>query len=167
MDRDHATTEAINILQNVLTLPSIISSIADSVESNVSRSAHQREAESEAELRTLFRPSTPAVQSINNGQTMPTSSAGALHGPRFHARQQYGNWQSRSRKRPRTQYHQTFNKDVILLTSPHDNVVLKQKNKQHLHYIGHILNAFEFDKAWDSATVLKKNKRRLQRKSAT
>ncbi len=37
---------------------------------------------------------------------------------------------------------------VILLTSPDDNAVVKQKKKQHLHEIGHILNAFEFDKAW-------------------
>lgn len=66
--------------------------------------------------------------------------------------------------RPRTQYHRTFNKDVILLTSPHDNVVVKQKKKQHLHEIGHILNAFEFDKAWDSTTVLKKIKEGFKEK---
>ena len=62
--------------------------------------------------------------------------------------------------RPRTQYHLTFNKDVILLTSPDDNVVVKQKKKQHLHEIGHILNAFEFDKAWDR-TVLRKIKEKV------
>ena len=62
--------------------------------------------------------------------------------------------------RPRTQYHRTFNKDVILLTSPDDNVVVKQKKKQHLHEIGHILNAFEFDKAGDR-TVLRKIKEKV------
>ncbi len=95
MDRDRATTEAISILRNVLASPSIIRSIANSAESNVSPSA-QLQSETESELRTLFRPSTPGVHSINN---RPTSSAGEVHGPRYHTRQQYGNWQSRSRKR--------------------------------------------------------------------
>lgn len=96
MERDRATTEAISILRNVLASPTIIRSIANSVESNVSPSA-QLQSETESELRTLFRPSAPAVQSINNRPT--TSSAGEVHGPRYHTRQQYGNWQSRSRKR--------------------------------------------------------------------
>ena len=95
MEKDRATTEAISILQNVLASPTILRSIGNSVESNVLPSA-QLQSESETELRTLFRPSVPAVQSINN---RPTSSAGEVHGPRYHTRQQYGNWQSRSRKR--------------------------------------------------------------------
>jgi len=51
-----------------------------------------------------------------------------------------------------------------LLTSPDDNVVVKQKKKQHLHEIGHILNAFEFDKSWDSTTVLRKIKEGFKEK---
>ncbi len=94
METDRATTEAISILRNVLASPTIIRSIANSVESNVSPSA---QLQSESELRTLFRPSAPGVQSINNRPT--TSSAGEVHGPRYQTRQQYGNWQSRSRKR--------------------------------------------------------------------
>lgn len=97
MDRDR-TTEAINILRNVLASPTIIRSIANSVESSVSPSA-QMQSETESELRTLFRPSTSGIQSINNRQTMPTSSGGEVQGPRYQTRQQYGNWQSRCRKR--------------------------------------------------------------------
>ncbi len=92
METDRATTEAISILRNVLASPTIIRSIANSVESNVSPSA---QLQSESELRTLFRPSAPGVQSINRS----TSSASEVHGPRYQTRQQYGNWQSRSRKR--------------------------------------------------------------------
>ncbi len=63
MDRDRASTEAISILRNVLASPTIIRSSANSAESNVSPSA-QLQSETESELRTLFRPSTPGVHSI-------------------------------------------------------------------------------------------------------
>ncbi len=79
--RDHATTEAINISLNVLASPTNIRLIANSVESNVSPSA-QLQSKTESELCTLFRSSMSGVQSINNRQTMPTSSAGEVQGPR-------------------------------------------------------------------------------------
>ncbi len=92
METDRATTEAISILRNVLASPTIIRSIANSVESNVSPSA---QLQSESELRTLSRPSAPGVQSINN---RPTSSAGEVHGPRYQTRQQYGNLEKGKKK---------------------------------------------------------------------
>ncbi|XP_073776138.1 uncharacterized protein si:ch211-57f7.7 isoform X1 [Danio rerio] len=155
MNSDSANlTDAINILRNVLASPTIIRSISNSVDSNASPSA-ELQTETESELRNLFRPSR--AQSIRQ-------SMSAGEGPRYHTRQQYGNWQSRSRKRPRGQYHQTFNKDVILLTSPNDKNVVKQRKKQRLHEIGHILNAFEFEKAWDSTMVLRRIKEGFKEK---
>lgn len=50
----------------------------NSLESNVSCWA-QWLLETEAELRTLFLHLKPAVQSINNRQTISTSSAGGVH----------------------------------------------------------------------------------------
>ena len=60
MDRDRSTTEAISILRNVLSSPTIIRSITNSVESNVLPA--QLQSETQSESRTLFRPSTPGIQ---------------------------------------------------------------------------------------------------------
>jgi len=37
-------------------------------------------------------------------------------------------------------------------------MVVKQRTKQNLHEIRHILSAFEFNKSWDYTTVLQKIK---------
>ena len=55
----------------------------------------------------------------------------------------------------KTLYHQTFNKDIILLLRPTDDIVVKQWKKEQLYKRGHILNAFEFDKTWDQGAVLR------------
>lgn len=56
--------------------------------------------------------------------------------------------------RAKTQYHDTFNKDIILLPRPSSSVVVKHRTKQQLHERGHILNGFEFQKSWDQNTVI-------------
>ncbi|KAG1954942.1 G2/M phase-specific E3 ubiquitin-protein ligase-like [Pimephales promelas] len=136
------TRDAIEILRSVLSSPSLIQSIANSTEANVTPTSRSN---TELEVQTLFRPSN----------VTPATASG---GPRFHTRQQYGQWQARSRKRPRAPNHQTFNKDVVLLRSPTDDMVVKQRTKQNLHELGHILSAFEFNKSWDYTTVLQKIK---------
>lgn len=50
--------------------------------------------------------------------------------------------------------HENFYKDVILLQNPEEKNVVKQNSKQKLYEMGHILNAFEFSKNWDSMTVM-------------
>lgn len=52
--------------------------------------------------------------------------------------------------------HKTFNKDVILLPSADDSCVVRQGTKIRLYQRGYILNAFEFDKSWDSTAVINK-----------
>jgi len=56
--------------------------------------------------------------------------------------------------RAKTPYHDTFNKDIILLPRPSSCVVVKHRTKQQLHEHGHILNGFEFHKSWDQKTVI-------------
>ena len=55
--------------------------------------------------------------------------------------------------RAKTVYHETFNKDIILLPGPSSAAVVKHRTKQQLHEQGHILNGFEFQKSWDHRTV--------------
>ncbi|CAL8237336.1 unnamed protein product, partial [Arctogadus glacialis] len=68
------------------------------------------------------------------------------------------------RVRQKTPYHRTFNKDVILLLSPSDDIVVKQRRKQQLYKRGHILNAFEFDKSWDHGAVLREIRNAFKQK---
>lgn len=56
--------------------------------------------------------------------------------------------------RSRPQYFDHFNKDVVLLPNPSWGLVCKQGSKLRLHKHGHILSAFEFQKAWDYKTVV-------------
>ena len=56
--------------------------------------------------------------------------------------------------RVKTQHHETFLKDVILLPKPTSCVVVKHRSKQKLHEQGHILNGFEFQKSWSQKTVI-------------
>ncbi|XP_077958481.1 G2/M phase-specific E3 ubiquitin-protein ligase [Gasterosteus aculeatus] len=76
--------------------------------------------------------------------------------PRYETRATYSTWKSKPRQkvRQKTPYHRTFNKDVILLFSPTDDIVVKQRKKEELYKNGHILNAFEFNKTWDNGAVL-------------
>ena len=53
----------------------------------------------------------------------------------------------------KTHYHDSFNKDVILLPKPSSSAVVRHRTKQQLHEQGHILNGFEFQKSWDQSTV--------------
>ncbi|XP_035855769.1 uncharacterized protein LOC116050779 [Sander lucioperca] len=55
--------------------------------------------------------------------------------------------------RAKIQHHNTFNKDVILLSKPSSSVVVNHRTKQRLHEYGHILNGYEFQKSWDQKTV--------------
>lgn len=56
--------------------------------------------------------------------------------------------------RVRGQYHQTFNKDVILLTNPTWTKVCTHQTKEQLYQAGNILSAFEFDKSWTYHTII-------------
>lgn len=42
-----------------------------------------------------------------------------------------------------------------MLLSPTDGIVVKQRKKEQLYKIGHMLNAFEFDKTWEQEAVLR------------
>ncbi|XP_062418993.1 uncharacterized protein LOC134131245 [Pungitius pungitius] len=78
--------------------------------------------------------------------------------PRYQAQQHFGTWTSKGtrRKRARSQQHDHFNKDVILLPNPSWGIVCRQGTKLRLHKHGHILSAFEFQKAWDQQTVMER-----------
>ncbi|XP_034073724.1 uncharacterized protein LOC117547245 [Gymnodraco acuticeps] len=71
--------------------------------------------------------------------------------------QHFNSWASGSRRRRPTsvEYHDHFNKDVILLPDPTWEFVCKQKSKQFLHANGHILSAFEFHKSWNQLTLFR------------
>ncbi|CAI5682048.1 unnamed protein product [Oreochromis niloticus] len=105
----------------------------------------------ESEMRELFRPANTRVASTS--QVATRSSTGVPQSLRYQTQKHFGNWNCRSRKRAKTHYHDTFNKDVILLPRPSSSVIVKHRTKQHLHEQGHILNGFEFQKSWDQKTV--------------
>lgn len=58
--------------------------------------------------------------------------------------------------RAKTHYHDTFNKDVILLPKPGSCAVVKHRAKKKLYEKGHVINGFEFQKSWDLKTVIEK-----------
>lgn len=57
-------------------------------------------------------------------------------------------------KRRHSKLHSTFTKEVVLLTSPADNVVPKQQSKQNLYQLGHVLSAVQISKDWSENQVL-------------
>ncbi|XP_063755391.1 uncharacterized protein LOC134874991 [Eleginops maclovinus] len=90
-----------------------------------------------------------------SGQRPATAPLRRDCAPRYQAQHCFGTWTSGTRKtRARAQQHGHFNKDVILLPNPSLDVVCKQRPKVRLHKHGHILSAFEFQKAWDHRTVI-------------
>ncbi|XP_028975450.2 E3 ubiquitin-protein ligase pub3 isoform X3 [Esox lucius] len=106
-------------------------------------------------MRQLFRPGGNSQVSATGlaAHTTQEQTGGSRQSLRYQTQQHLGNWGSRQRKRAKIQHHNTFNKDVILLTKPSSSVVVKHLTKQRLHEHGHILNGFEFQKSWDLKTV--------------
>ncbi|XP_048010126.1 E3 ubiquitin-protein ligase NEDD4-like [Megalobrama amblycephala] len=150
-----AAAEAVNILRNLLCSPVLINTIANSVDSSPSTSQTQIDSE----IGALFRP-THNVDARNTNLTqhvtLPSTPGSENQTPRFIARR-YSSWKPNSKgKRPKPPYHRVYNKDIILLTHPKENNVVKQRTKQKLYEKGHIISAFEFDKTWDYRTVMNK-----------
>ncbi|XP_016354622.1 uncharacterized protein LOC107698179 [Sinocyclocheilus anshuiensis] len=105
-------------------------------------------------MRTLFRPGSSVGASAGQAANVTQGQTGGLRQSlRYQTQKHFGSWSSRSRKRAKTHFHDTFNKDVILLPTPSSSVVVKHRIKQQLHEQGHILNGFEFQKSWHHRTV--------------
>ncbi|XP_034553486.1 G2/M phase-specific E3 ubiquitin-protein ligase-like isoform X3 [Notolabrus celidotus] len=121
--------QAIGVLRNILTFPETIASLSSSVERQRTSAPTASHSTTESELRQLFRPSSSRVA---NPAAVATQGQQSL---RYQTQQHFGNWSSRSKKRPSS------------------NVVVKHRKKQRLHEQGHILNGFEFQKSWDQRTV--------------
>ncbi|KAG1927281.1 G2/M phase-specific E3 ubiquitin-protein ligase [Pimephales promelas] len=144
-----ASAESIRTLSNATTLgqqPTVATpSVVDTMDSH---------------LASLF----PTRQ--RSGVPMPTAghllpTAGPVRRerapPRYQAQQCFRTWTSGTRRtRARYQQHDHFNKDIILLPNPSWDAVCKQHPKVWLHKHGHILNAFEIQKAWDHQTVMER-----------
>lgn len=108
-------------------------------------------------MTRLFRPNNfiaVAGQPANANAAAGQSGGVRRQSLRYQTEQHFGNWKTRSRKRAGTHFHDTFNKDVILLPKPSSSTVVKHRLKQQLHEKGHILNGFEFHKSWDQKTVI-------------
>ncbi|XP_041833621.1 uncharacterized protein LOC121634773 [Melanotaenia boesemani] len=142
--------EAIGVLRNILSSPEVITSLSSCLEqqrtgSSVPNITHTAV---ENEMRGLFRPLASAGQTGTQDRT-----GGLRQSLRYETQKHFGNWTSRPRKRAKMHYHNSFNKDVILLPGPSSCCVVKHRTKQKLHEQGHILNGFEFQKSWDQRMV--------------
>ncbi|XP_034088601.1 G2/M phase-specific E3 ubiquitin-protein ligase-like isoform X2 [Gymnodraco acuticeps] len=152
-DESRRLQQALGVLRNILSTPETVTSLSSSLERQRTGSQAQEQHVShsavESELREPFRPANSQVasagQADEGGQT-----GGSL---RYQTQLHFGKWNSRPRKRAKTVYHETFNKDIILLPGPSSTAVIKLRTKQQLHEQGHILNGFEFQKSWDHRTV--------------
>ncbi|XP_062401837.1 uncharacterized protein LOC134092781 isoform X2 [Sardina pilchardus] len=51
--------------------------------------------------------------------------------------------------------HTTFHKDLVLLQSPTWETVVKHVTKRRLHEAGHVINAFEIQKSWTAADLIR------------
>ncbi|KAL2089685.1 hypothetical protein ACEWY4_014373 [Coilia grayii] len=129
--------QAISALRGILSSPQLanISSSANLVSSPESLGVTV-----DREMSRLFPSGTPAT-------AVPHSSL------RYDSQRHFGNFTRTRRKRVKTQHHDTFIKDVILLPGPKCAVVVKHKAKHRLHQLGHILNGFEFQKSWSRGDV--------------
>ncbi|KAL6118111.1 uncharacterized protein ACO6RY_15770 [Pungitius sinensis] len=152
-DNRLVTAEAVSLLRNLLQSPTLINSISNSVSPTLMNSVPTpSNAAVNSEIRSFYEPGS------SNMQTAPAPvNEIQNYCPRYQTRATYSTWKSKPRQkvRQKTPYHRTFNKDVILLLSPTDDIVVKQRKKEELYKRGHILNAFEFDKTWDQGTVLR------------
>ncbi|KAL7375259.1 hypothetical protein ABVT39_014430 [Epinephelus coioides] len=153
--------QAIGVLRNILSSPGTITSLSSSLQRQVTDSSAPNFTDSavESEMRKLFRPANREVASAGqaanaNGNAAQDRNRGVQQSLRYQTRTHFGNWNSRPRKRAKTHFHDTFNKDIILLPRPSCCVVVKHRTKQQLHEHGHILNGFEFQKSWDQKTVI-------------
>ncbi|XP_072574531.1 uncharacterized protein [Paramormyrops kingsleyae] len=148
--------DAIGVMRTILSSPELVTSLSSSLEQQRIGASAPTVAHSavESEMRELFRPANSRGASAGQADAVTQGQTGRLRQSlRYQTQQHFGNWKSRSRKRAKTQYHDTFNKDVILLPRPSSSCVVKHRTKQKLHEQGHILNAFEFHKSWDQSTV--------------
>ncbi|XP_061584191.1 G2/M phase-specific E3 ubiquitin-protein ligase-like [Cololabis saira] len=154
MDETRVLQQAIGVLTNILSSPETVTSLSSSLERQRTGSAAPNVSHSavEVQLRELFRPGNSQAASPGRAANR-TSTTAQEQSLQYRTRQHFGNWNSRPRKRAKTHYHDTFNKDIILLPKPSSSVVVKHRTKQQLHEHGHILNGFEFQKSWDQRTV--------------
>ncbi|CAM4609845.1 unnamed protein product [Leuciscus chuanchicus] len=155
VDEAGALQQAIGVLRNILSSPETVTSLASSLERPRTGSSARNTTYStvESEMRALFRPGSSRVDASAGQAATQGQTGGLRQSLRYQTQKHFGNWSSRSRKRAKTHFHDTFNKDVILLPTPSSSVVVKHRTKQQLHEQGHILNGFEFQKSWDQRTV--------------
>ncbi|XP_053192741.1 uncharacterized protein LOC128376917 [Scomber japonicus] len=148
-------TDAAALLNNILASAESIRTLANATTTGattqqpVASGAHPVKTR----LRTLFPSGGRSSRS-----RQPLAAAGPVQTsvPRYQA-QCFGTWTTGTRrKRALAQQHDHFNKDVILLPNPSWGIVCKQGKKVWLHKHGHILSAFEFQKAWNHQTVIQR-----------
>ncbi|XP_028458425.1 uncharacterized protein LOC114571330 [Perca flavescens] len=147
-------TEAAALLHTVLASAETIRTLSNATtvgqQPTVATSSSSRDT-LDSHIASLF----PSGQ--HSTVTLPTAAPVRREcAPRYQA-QRFSSWTSATRrKRVRTQQHDHFNKDVILLPNQSWGVVCKQGPKSWLHKHGHILSAFELQKDWDHQTVLER-----------
>ncbi|CAM4493866.1 unnamed protein product [Leuciscus chuanchicus] len=143
-----ASAETIRTLSNVTTIGQQPTVATPSVDTSI-----------DSHLASLFPTRQRSSVSLPTAGHLPT--AGPVRRerapPRYQAQQCFRTWTSGTRRtRARAQQHDHFNKDIILLPNPSWEAVCKQHPKVRLHKHGHILNAFEIQKAWDHQTVMER-----------
>ncbi|XDV25542.1 hypothetical protein PO909_029448, partial [Leuciscus waleckii] len=143
-----ASAETIRTLSNVTTIGQQPTVATPSVDTSI-----------DSHLASLFPTRQRSSVSLPTAGHLPT--AGPVRRerapPRYQAQQCFRTWTSGTRRtRARAQQHDHFNKDIIGKPNPSWEAVCKQHPKVRLHKHGHILNAFEIQKAWDHQTVMER-----------
>ena len=126
------------------------------------------------ELRNLFARGTSTSQQGNQNATLPRFNNRFSYQPRGRNRAlPYSTTTQTSKGKPRgkaTKSAQTFCREVVLLNSADDNLVVRGSKKIELHRKGNIIRAFQFKKEWTFCEVyeeLEKEFPQLERVSKT
>ncbi len=95
-----ALQQAIGVLRNILSSPETVTSLASSLERPTGSSARNTTHSTlESEMRALFRPGSSQVDA-SAGQAATQSQTGGLRQSlRYQTQKNFGNWNSRPRKR--------------------------------------------------------------------
>ncbi|XP_078542295.1 uncharacterized protein LOC144828029 [Lissotriton helveticus] len=131
--------------------------------SNYNTRYRNRGQEVDEEVRRVFsrgRCSSNPMESSNSAQQQSETrvQSSMTQSPIFHFTRNFGRQNGERMQQPKyTRRHfrgpPTFTKEVILLSGPHDEIVVKQGTKQFLYESGHIITTFEFNKLWTNHEV--------------
>ncbi|XP_051245938.1 uncharacterized protein LOC127357645 [Dicentrarchus labrax] len=140
-EETRALQQAIGVLRTILSSSETVTSLSSSLEQRRTSSSGPNVTHSTAEneTRELFRPRNSQVASAAQAANVSATQGrpgGLSQSLQYETQLHFGNWGSRKRKRAKSHYHDTFNKDIILLPKSSSSAVIRHCTKQQLHEQG-------------------------------